>query len=242
MDHGWCWQIDHEHHVNRGYVYASAFVSDADAEEEFRRKNPDIEKTRVVKFRSGCRARMWVGNVVAVGNAAGFVEPLEATALGMICMQSRNLVTCLRESSMEPTPSVLNIYNKFVGKEWRDIRDFLAVHYRFNTMKDTPFWRHCNENTPLHAAGPLVEFYREVGPSPLAQHSLITGLHQFGLDGYYAMLVGMKVPHGKAYQAPMAERERWERVKGEWVSRARNGLTVAEALEIIRDPSVKWAS
>jgi tryptophan halogenase len=41
MDHGWSWQIEHERHLNRGYVYSSRFVSD-DAEAEFRRKNPKL--------------------------------------------------------------------------------------------------------------------------------------------------------------------------------------------------------
>ncbi len=242
MDHGWCWQIDHEHHVNRGYVYSSAFVSDEDAEAEFRRINPDVRETRIVKFRSGCRTRTWVGNVVAIGNAAGFVEPLEATAIGMICTQARNLVTCLKECRFEPTPSVMGIYNRFIDKEWHDIRDFLAVHYRFNTMKDTPFWRHCREATPLHSAEALIEFFRENGPSPLANHTLITGLHQFGLEGYYSMLIGMKVPHDKHYTPGPEEKSRWDLAQAEWVRRARNGVGVAEALEIIRDPNVKWAS
>src|SRR5215471_1133914 len=92
MNHGWCWRIDHENHINRGYVYASAFVSDADAEAEFRRKNPKVRDVRVVKFRSGRYRRAWIGNVVAVGNASGFVEPLEATALMLLCNQCGTLV------------------------------------------------------------------------------------------------------------------------------------------------------
>src|SRR3712207_7155846 len=36
----WAWQIEHEHHVNRGYVYSSAATSDDDARAEFLRKNP----------------------------------------------------------------------------------------------------------------------------------------------------------------------------------------------------------
>src|SRR5687768_14622106 len=50
MDAGWAWRIDHEHHVNRGYVYASAFISDEDAAAEFKRKNPKVPASpRVVK-------------------------------------------------------------------------------------------------------------------------------------------------------------------------------------------------
>ena len=91
MDAGWAWQIEHERHINRGYVFSSAFISDDAAEAEFRRKNPRVEKTRIVKFRSGHYPRSWVGNVVALGNSGGFVEPLEATALFVIANASRAL-------------------------------------------------------------------------------------------------------------------------------------------------------
>jgi tryptophan halogenase len=53
MNAGWCWRIDHEHLINRGYVYSSSFISDEEAEREFRAKNPKVQQTRVVRFRSG---------------------------------------------------------------------------------------------------------------------------------------------------------------------------------------------
>ncbi len=82
MNCGWCWQIEHENRINRGYVYSSGFISDEEAEKEFRMKNPKVGPTRIVRFVSGRYRNVWVKNVVAVGNAGGFVEPLEATALG----------------------------------------------------------------------------------------------------------------------------------------------------------------
>lgn len=36
MPDGWLWQIEHERRINCGYVYSSGFVSDTDAEAEFR--------------------------------------------------------------------------------------------------------------------------------------------------------------------------------------------------------------
>ncbi|RYD27232.1 MAG: hypothetical protein EOP86_24830, partial [Verrucomicrobiaceae bacterium] len=83
MEAGWAWRIDHEDLINRGYVYSSPFLSDDEARAEFLRKNPRVDpaSTRVVKFVSGRRARAWVGNCVCIGNAGGFVEPLEATAI-----------------------------------------------------------------------------------------------------------------------------------------------------------------
>src|SRR5262249_35835047 len=84
LDAGWCWQTEHPNRIIRGYVYSSAFISDEDAEREFRSKNPKIEKARLLKFPSGRYRNSWVKNVVAIGNASGFVEPLEATSLHVI--------------------------------------------------------------------------------------------------------------------------------------------------------------
>ncbi len=53
MNSGWCWRIDHEGHINRGYVYSSDFISDEDATAEFTAKNPKVMKTRIVRFRVG---------------------------------------------------------------------------------------------------------------------------------------------------------------------------------------------
>jgi len=74
--------------------------SDDEADREFRSHNPKISETRIVKFRSGRYRNVWSGNVVAIGNSAGFVEPLEATAIGAICMQSRLLAESLLENEV----------------------------------------------------------------------------------------------------------------------------------------------
>ncbi len=130
MNAGWAWRIDHEHHVNRGYVYASGFVTDEEAAAEFRRRNPlTPEAPRVVQFRSGCRRRAWVENVVAIGNAGGFVEPLEATALMLVCAHTRDLAQCLLRSELAPTPAVRDVYNVNAFAGWEDIRNFLSLHY-----------------------------------------------------------------------------------------------------------------
>ena len=75
MTNGWCWQIEHENRVNRGYVFSSAFISDADAEAEYRAQNPDVERTRIVRFKTGRYRRSWVKNVIAIGNAAAICSP-----------------------------------------------------------------------------------------------------------------------------------------------------------------------
>jgi tryptophan 7-halogenase len=240
MDAGWCWQIEHEHWINRGYVYAAAFISDDAAREEFLRKNPKVaNEPRVVKFRSGRYVRNWVGNVVGIGNAVGFVEPLEATALQVICVEVSTLADSLLDSLCEPNPTLIELYNRFNAQAWDDIRDFLAVHYAFNTRLDTEFWRACRNDTQMHGAKFLVDFYRENGPSVVAGAQLLHSSNSFGMDGYLALLLGQGVPHEKPYTPSEAEKRAWSNRCAAWTAEAKRGLGVKECLASIRKAGIK---
>ncbi|MBX3747416.1 MAG: tryptophan 7-halogenase [Verrucomicrobiae bacterium] len=240
MNAGWCWQIEHEHFINRGYVFASAFLDDDAALAELRERNPKLAtEPRVVRFRSGRRTRNWVGNVVGIGNSVGFVEPLEATALQIICVETSTLADSLLDSLCQPTPTLVELYNRYNGQAWDDIRDFLAVHYKFNTRLDTPFWRACRADTPLHGAQFLVDFYRENGPSVVAGAQLLHASNSFGMDGYLALLIGQDVPHQKPYPAPPGETAAWRKRCHSWAAEARRGLDVPQCLASLRRHGVK---
>jgi tryptophan halogenase len=240
MDAGWCWQIEHEHWINRGYVYSSRFLSDEEALVEFRRKNPRLaNEPRLVKFRSGRYERMWQGNVVGIGNAAGFVEPLEATALQVICVETSTLADTLMDSERKPTPTIIELYNEFNTSGWDDIRDFLAVHYAFNGRLNTPFWQTCRSETDLGGAARIVQFFRENGPSVLPGPALVHPANSFGMDGYLTLLVAQEVPHGKPYTPTPAEKAIWSHRMAGYGQHARQGFTVAETLKLIRTHGVK---
>ena len=241
MNAGWCWQIEHENRINRGYVYSSAFLSDEEAEREFRAACPRVTgPTRVVKFVSGRYERNWVKNVVAIGNSTGFVEPLEATALGVIAMQCRLLPDSLMECRRRPNDPIRHCVNDYHRRNWDAIRRFLAVHYRYNTRLDTPYWRHCRADTDLAGAEAMVDFYRCNGPSLIPEEILIDRFDQFGLSGYYAMLLGQRVPHDAPHEPSAAERAAWADRKARMDQVVRNGLSVAEALSAVRAPGFKW--
>lgn len=241
MDAGWAWQIEHEFHVNRGYVYSSQAISDDQAAEEFTRKNPKAPKSpRVVKFRSGRYRNNWVENVVAIGNAAGFVEPLEATAIMVVCSTCQTLVDFLKHSQLQPTPTMRKLFNQLYTRNWEEIRDFLALHYQVNTKLDTPFWRHCREDTDLSNIGGLLEFYRENGPTGFARYTMPNSQTDFGIEGYLVMLIGNQVPYDARHQATPAETETWKRHRADFVKQAKTGMGVKEALTYVRHPAWKW--
>jgi len=240
MTAGWCWQIDHESRIDRGYVYSSSFIDDVGAERELRLANPKIRQPRIVKFVSGRHERSWVKNVVAIGNACGFVEPLEATALGVIGVQASLLADCLLDGDRQPRPWQMTLYNRHVAAFWDNIRGFLAVHYKFNTRIDSPFWAHCQEKTDLAGARDIVEMYHENGPTPLWAPMLIDSANQFGLPGYFALLVGQKVPYRRTHAPGPDERNTWNAARQKFRDRAARGLTVEESLAAIRSPKWHW--
>jgi tryptophan halogenase len=240
MDAGWCWRIDHEHLINRGYVYSSDFVSDEQADEEFRRKNPKVQNTRIVKFRSGRYRRSWVKNVVAIGNAGGFVEPLESTAIAAICEQTRVLTRALNSPGHVIGPKQVEVCALRDARYWDAIRRFLAVHYKFNTRVDTPFWREARENTDLAGAEPLVEYYQECGPDDAWALTLVDPHDQFGLEGYLTMLVGQRVPYHVRYRPTSTESLALEALRQRNRREASAGYRAEEALRVVRMAGWQW--
>jgi tryptophan halogenase len=239
MDAGWSWRIDHEHQINRGYVYSSSFISDEEAETEFRRKNPKVQQTRMVKFRSGRYQRSWVKNVVAIGNAGGFVEPLEATAINAICEQTVALASGL-SVNRRFGPKLISTYCARDARHWDAIRRFLAVHYKFNTRLDTQFWREARQSTDLAGAEELVDYYLENGPDPMWAETLVDIHDQFGIEGYLTMLVGQQVPYRHQHQTTPAEEPALHQLREQNRRTAAAGYHAEHALTITRMPHWQW--
>jgi len=237
---GWCWQIEHEHRINSGYVYSSAFISDEEAEREFRARNPLVDSVRVVPFVSGRYERAWVKNVVAVGNACGFVEPLEATSLGAICSEAAHLMEILVDSGCEPSPSLVRLFNQRTAESWDNIRRFLGIHYRYNTALDTPFWRACRADTELAGAEPIVEFFEENGPSDLGRQALLSPFDQFTMDGWLTLLVGQRVPYRKQHVPSNLEAATWRKVNDQNRAQVKNAFTIPQGLAMVRSPAWRW--
>jgi tryptophan halogenase len=231
----------HEHLINRGYVFSSDFLTDQQAEEEFRLKNPKVQQTRIVKFRSGRVQRSWVKNVVAIGNAGGFVEPLEATAIAAICEQTQALVAALRATSGHRFgPKLTQVYSARDARYWDAIRRFLAVHYKYNTRLDTPFWREVWAHTDLSGTEPVVDYYQECGPDGQWAQTLVDAHDQFGIEGYLTMLIGQQVPYRFRYEPTQAEIDCARKHREEHHRKAMRGYRAEEALAIVRMPKWEW--
>jgi tryptophan 7-halogenase len=240
MSAGWNWQIDHPDCINRGYVYSSSFISDEEAEAEFRAKNPKLSKTWIVKFVTGRFERSWVQNVVTIGNSGAFVEPLESTGLAIICDTGRILANLLKACDWSPTPSYVHHFNEGIARIWDTTRDFLGIHFKFNTRFDTPFWRAAQADTVLGPVQELIDFYQENGPSTFFRVNQLHPTDMFGMEGYLSLLLGQKVPHRARYTPTTEEKRLWDEARFRNRTMAENAVGAREALDFLSRPAVQW--
>jgi tryptophan halogenase len=232
MQSGWCWRIGFRDKITVGYVHASQFCSESQATAELLARHPQLteDQLRVISFPCGRYDNFWMNNVVAIGNASGFVEPLEATALQLITEQLRFVCKAYLDSNGNPPDMMRDIENRRYRWRWDEVRDFLAVHYKFNRQIDSPFWKHCREETQLGAAAEFVEYYQEVGPSMLASH-LAPEPSIFGLEGYLTMLIGQQVP--TKYVAHTTDRTNWNQYRESVRKEASTALSMDEAMQLM---------
>ena len=139
---GWQWCIPLQHRTGNGLVYASDFISDADAQEELLDgvDGEPLSDPRMLRFCPGLRRRAWVGNCLAIGLSAGFLEPLESTSIHLIHTGLNRLLDLFPDRSFDPVLSAT--YNRDVQREYAHIRDFLLLHYAPNRRRGEPFWDH----------------------------------------------------------------------------------------------------
>ena len=151
LRYGWAWEIPLTQRIGNGYVYSSSFCSEDEAETELRGHlgllDSDVE-ARHLKMKVGRVDRHWERNCLAVGLSQGFIEPLEATALNLVCNTVYDFIATVDKNGVAGAGR--DEFNARVNDSFEMVRDYIVAHYILNTRDDTDYWRQnaANRNVP----------------------------------------------------------------------------------------------
>lgn len=168
---GWIWDIGLPTRRGVGHVYSSAHQSQDAAEQELLDylkasigdKANDLTP-RKIDIQPGHREVFWHKNCVAVGLSAGFLEPLEASALVLV-----ELSAAMISEQMPATRAVMDIvakrFNDKFRYRWDRIIDFLKLHYVLTKRTDSDYWvDNCRSETIPDELQSLLQLWRFQSP------------------------------------------------------------------------------
>lgn len=141
QDFGWSWHIPLQHRMGNGYVFDSSLCPDDIALDTLHKNlsGEALTEPRFLNFTTGFRQQSWKSNCLAVGLSAGFLEPLESTAIHMI---TKSLKVFLKLFPHQiDAPELAFEFNRQMTEAFTEIRDFLVFHYCTSRRSDTEFWQ-----------------------------------------------------------------------------------------------------
>lgn len=204
---GWLWDIALPTRRGIGCVYASRFMDDETAAATLRDyvgravpgADPAALEPRRLEFATGHRDRFWIGNCLSVGLAAGFIEPLEASAIVLVELS----ITALADGyphSRAALPRLAERFNALFRYRWDRIVDFLKLHYVLSRRTE-PYWVAQRDPAGIPATlAAQLELWRDHPPGaadfPQAQEIFSAASHHYVLYG-----MGFPVP-GAALHPP----------------------------------------
>lgn len=168
LEAGWSWRIPLQDRTGYGHVFSSRYISEERAREQLLAQldGRPLAEPRLLRFTTGYRQTHWQHNVVAVGLAGGFLEPLESTAIYLVQATLARAMP-LVDGAQPPTADALQGFNHVQLTQYRRIRDFIVLHYCLSERRDSEMWRTMSSMPQPESLAYKIRAWRELGHLPV---------------------------------------------------------------------------
>lgn len=184
---GWQWRIPLQNRIGNGHVYCSEYISDDEAYATLKSglDGSPISEPNFLRFKTGVRKKPWNKNVVALGLASGFLEPLESTSIHLIQTAIARLMTNFPDKHFNEKD--IDYYNERTLLEFEQVRDFLILHYCATQRDDSPFWNYVRTMKLPEKLQQRIDIYMENGRLYRHDNEL------FGEHSWFAVFEGQNL-------------------------------------------------
>ena len=150
--HGWVFVIPLTVHTSYGYIFNRDVTGLAEVEadfDEFLEADgvAEFEPRAVLQFPNYIHRQIYDGAVCRIGNAAAFMEPLEATAIVSAQLQIGMILQTRLNRPVEHLEDDVPVVNRFLVNNMLCYGLFVGWHYSRGSKFDSAFWRHARDNT-----------------------------------------------------------------------------------------------
>ncbi len=193
QDAGWIWDIGLQDRRGVGHVYSSKYTSDEKAKQQLidyiGDDYSDDLMIRKIKLNHGYHKKFWHKNSVAIGMSAGFVEPLEASAIFLFDAAASMLATQFPRNRDDMAYAEKN-FNRHLTMRMERTVEFIKLHYCISNRRDSQYWiDNCKPSSIPENLKQRLKFWKNQPPT---KYDFENAWEPFNLDSYLYILYGME--------------------------------------------------
>lgn len=192
QESGWIWDIGLQERRGVGHVFSSKYISDEEAKQQLidyiGEEYTDELMIRKIPIKLGYHKKFWHKNSVAIGMSAGFVEPLEASAIFLFDAAATMIAAQFPRDKAQMSYAEKQFNDNFTVRLARTV-EFIKLHYCISQRRDSQYWiDNCAKESIPERLQQRLDYWQKQPPT---KFDFDNAWEPFNLDSYLYVLYGM---------------------------------------------------